>query len=1127
MDSQAGDGILSPEGALSLLGRVEGLTGRVRSLAKQAFAQGAVGIVDPSGFDLPAEAVPYHVDAERLDGDVAQLTCRLLADARRHNGVFLREGNPGLLCSHPTCGLTACPFAVAACLAASQNPRPSAGGAPDSLAPEGDGGMPDVTPGGTPDGSGAAASYVARWSALTDDSQRAFNLIVSPSENDFAGVVIVDDDYYLQELVSDTARLLDALGKTRGKKPRRFTLQDFIGFTEYLGKQGEGLPTHQLILIDHLEELRRRKDDPEFGYRFLHVVDRLGHIIDDTYVLLVGTEADVAYVLDQHDELKQTFGGHGIRLHGMSQEEVYRNYLERLAAPLENEVDSKFHQQFISYLSENIDQLPYRGRELSDYLAKRANSIGKLELPDIAYQGSVDDLLSHVVGLSQVKAAIRKMEQTERWRVNVAGAHGGGRTNHHMLFTGNPGTGKTMVARLIARLLHKIGVTRTGKFVEVSARDLIGKYVGHTDKQVHEVITTAKGGVLFIDEAYALAPNGREDSGFGKEAVAELVKSMEDYRDDLVVILAGYEREMKDFLDVNPGLASRIAYKFHFEDYTTDELVQIFDEKVARIGVNGLAKAEGVDEGLRETLGYFQGFANFGNGRFVERMVDKTCANLATRCAAEGLRGEGLTTITPADVPTRQQMLDMLDWKPRSAKEMLEPLVGMKTVKEQILRLEDTVSYRTAAARAGKELPVQNLNMLFTGNPGTGKTTVARIIGSVLFYIGAVPTDHFVEVQAKDLVSRVVGGTGDEVASLVERAMGGVLFIDEAYALMQTGSGEEALSTLIKYMGDNRGSLVVMFAGYRDEMRRFVDVNPGLASRIGYRFDFEDYEPEELNEIFRRKAADAGLELAEGTLDSSLSVFKFFHGVRDFGNGRFVDQVLQETIARKAARYARQADELASIIPEDIPTVDELAKTSSAEVYAPSDMGSDDALRRVALHEMGHAVVRLALTGGTDIVKVTVEQEGNGALGYVQHKGGSHPLPTRAVVRGEISSMLGGMAAEQLMLGDYSVGNVSDLEQATSRAFQYVAMNGMSEAGLVQYAHPERYDPPRMADLPQPVLDAMNRVMESCLQDAKDAIQAHRASYDALVEVVSRDKTISGERVLAVWNEHERVGEGE
>lgn len=449
----------------------------------------------------------------------------------------------------------------------------------------------------------------------------------------------------------------------------------------------------------------------------------------------------------------------------------------------------------------------------------------------------------------------------------------------------------------------------------------------------------------------------------------------------------------------------------------------------------------------------------------------------------------------------------------------------MKKVKEQVLRLEATVGYRAAATRAGLDLPEQNLNMLFTGNPGTGKTTVARVIGSVLFNIGAVPTDHFVEVQAKDLVSGVVGGTGDAVRSYVERAMGGVLFIDEAYALMQTGAGDEALATLVKYMGDNRGRLVVMFAGYRDEMRRFVDFNPGLASRIGYRFDFEDYEPEELNEIFRRKAEKAGLTLGKDVLDASMDTFRFFHSVRDFGNGRFVDQVLQETIAKRAARYAEGQGGLAEISKDDIPTIDEMATTSSAEVRAPSDMSSGDAARRVALHEMGHAVVGLATTGFTDIAKVTVEQEGNGALGYVQYKRRAHVLPTRDIIRGELASMLGGMAAEELMLGDYSVGNASDLSQATALAFRFVAMNGMSDAGLVQYADPERYQPPRMADLPQPVLDEMNKVMAECLESAKRAITEHREAYDALVETLEQGKTISGDQVVEIWNKREKVGE--
>ena len=166
----------------------------------------------------------------------------------------------------------------------------------------------------------------------------------------------------------------------------------------------------------------------------------------------------------------------------------------------------------------------------------------------------IDDFKKFVIFKQKAKALGRKMQTT----------------NFHMIYTGNPGTGKTTIARIMTKMLYQLGIIKEDKLVEVERKDLIGKYIGQTAPKTAEVISKAMGGVLFIDEAYSLAnPSGND---FGKEAIATLIKAMEDHSDEFVVIFAGYRREMEEFVSMNPGIASRIGYKFDFKDYSSQEL---------------------------------------------------------------------------------------------------------------------------------------------------------------------------------------------------------------------------------------------------------------------------------------------------------------------------------------------------------------------------------------------------------------------------------------------------------------------------------------------------------------------------------------------------------------------------
>ena len=240
--------------------------------------------------------------------------------------------------------------------------------------------------------------------------------------------------------------------------------------------------------------------------------------------------------------------------------------------------------------------------------------------------------LDALIGLVPVKAAVRRllavhMLNAERRAAGLPEVS----ASLHVVFTGNPGTGKTTVARIIARLYGSIGLVSRGQLVEASRADLVAGYVGQTALKVEAVVDRAIGGALFIDEAYSLAAEGAGE--FGAEAIAMLVKLMEDHRDDLAVIVAGYPEEMRRFIDSNPGLRSRFTHYIDFPDYTAAELVQVFEGFATGAQVR---LGAGVPERLGHLFVAALGIGNFGNARYARSLFEQAYANMATRALADG-----------------------------------------------------------------------------------------------------------------------------------------------------------------------------------------------------------------------------------------------------------------------------------------------------------------------------------------------------------------------------------------------------------------------------------------------------------------------------------------------------------
>lgn len=780
------------------------------------------------------------------------------------------------------------------------------------------------------------------------------------------------------------------------------------------------------------EELPERRVNAQL---WQELTDRAKNVPDCT-IVAVGNEAFIRDV--QQDELlRSRFFQNPVQLLPMTGYEIYQSLISRL-----DDADYWYTQDFREEIRQYIEETYYKAekkdeeyvQELTDRILMRHYTIGGEFIgtecvPYYQKPRTVSDIkkeLEQLVGLEQVKAAFQSLIQFPAAKAKKPFA---------LAFSGCPGTGKTTVAKLTKELLYTKKRISRNQMVSVRLKELLTSDPDGSAARFREMIRDASGGVLFIEDAYCLIARGDGPDSPAKKYLALLKAAMISKTDRITVIFSGYEEELAQLIGRELMLSELTVHWFRFDSYTEDQLLEIFLQAIPEGTLT-------LDETLRQEL----------RNRFAMAKTDvdfryaKSAMELAERLKARQFLPSGKKhPVTAEDLAAVMPVPEATD---------LSDMIGLDHLKQRLKEFESRVKYSKYLKEKNLNISSPNMHMLFIGKSGTGKTAVAERIADCLFRIGVLATNKLTVVKRKDLLGSTSGSSAGRIDRVIADARNGVLFIDEVYSLFAqdhpSEQGSEVIHELVAAMDEYKDSMVVIFSGYPEAMRAFLDENPGVKSRIGYTFEFPNYHPDDLTYMFRRKLEQLGFHLDSAAVQAVREVMGYFFVSEHFDNGHFVNRLIDYTINNRSLReYTRK---YCDITAQDIPSTEEL-ESLMLNGWNPldSEQGkSREQLERIAAHELGHAIVSCVQWPDRGILSVTIASDavssGNTFFG------GTPGSTTERSLKARLAVKFGGRNAERVIYGDHSDGCVSDIARAKKLAAYMVEDMAVGDFGVTTAA---------------------------------------------------------------------------
>ncbi|KAG9497512.1 hypothetical protein J7337_010373 [Fusarium musae] len=548
-----------------------------------------------------------------------------------------------------------------------------------------------------------------------------------------------------------------------------------------------------------------------------------------------------------------------------------------------------------------------------DPISSAANEWKNMKEVEGARNAALDKLMG-MIGLESIKDQILSIKSTVDTKIRQGFSLGDERWSCSLL--GNPGTGKTTVARIYAEFLTTVGAIAGSCFKEVTGSKLANMGVTGCEKLIEEVNDNG-GGCVFIDEAYQLSSG---NSPGGKAVLDYLLAEVENLRGKVVFVLAGYSKEMESFFSHNPGIPSRFPIEMKFEDYTDKELLQILQLQIHRKFQGRMAAEQGTD-GLFcriavRRVGHGRGKNGFGNARAVENCLQKISQRQAARLRRERRAGNKPNDLllTREDIIGPEPSEALLSSK---AYRELKSLIGLQEVKDALGVLMDTLRTNYERELAEQPLVEFSLNKVFLGSPGTGKTTVAKLYGEILKDLGLLSNGEVVTKNPADFVGAALGQSEAQTKGILASTVGKVLLIDEAYGLYGGGGVNGSvidpyktavIDTIVAEVqsvpGEDR---CVLLLGYKEQMEEmFQNVNPGLSRRfpISSAFVFEDFDDVDLAKILDQKLGKSGFKATTKAKVVALDVLRRARNRPNFGNAGEIDILLGRAMANHQKRVS-------------------------------------------------------------------------------------------------------------------------------------------------------------------------------------------------------------------------------